>query len=196
MRRPIDLIIPTTDRDAGLEAWARATEKSGVTTYGNIPIDERGEGYTRTVNRALRQARDGGHDACVMVDDCRPVSNNWLSILQGVLTHREDVWFVGPSGPCRTPPQNTGRPHDGRAPQYVSHVAGFCWVIRWEALDVLGLLNERFAHYGSDVDYQWQGRELGKRAVWVPFIYVDHELHEPREPWWTEDNETFDALWT
>jgi len=85
---------------------------------------------------------------------------------------------------------------DDRKPMLVSHLAGFCLVIRKTALAQVGLLDERFKHYGSDIDYQWRARERGGgRSVWVPEVYVDHELHRPRQPWWREDNELFRRVW-
>lgn len=134
-------------------------------------------------------------DCCILNDDCE-VRIGWLATLWDELERRPDCWFAGPSGPCRTAPQNTGRPGDERRPEIVSHVAGFCLVIRRKAIEALGPLDETFRHYGSDVDYQWRAaKEHGKRTLWIPGVFVDHELHAPHEPWHSMDNHKFWKRW-
>lgn len=121
----------------------------------------------------------------------------WLATLWDELESRPDCWFAGPSGACRTAPQCSGSKDDERLPQVVSHVAGFCLVIKREALQALGPLDEAFTHYGSDVDMQWRAqRDHGKRSLWVPGVFVDHGLHDPHEPWYSQDNITFWQRWS
>lgn len=191
----IVLLIPTIDLDTGLLAQKRLEESAGMEVDTTILYDRELSGFTENVNRGLEQALVRGADACVCVEDCEPRTDRWLRKLKTVLDTRKEVWFAGPSGPCRTPPQNTGLPGDGRKPQYVSHLAGFCLLIAHEALERVGLLRPELAHYGSDVDYQWRARKLGGRSVWVPYVYMDHELHPPRQPEWKRDNKIFNQLW-
>lgn len=126
---------------------------------------------------------------CLLNEDAEPVTPSWLRTLTEEMHRREGlrVWFAGPSGPCRTAPQNGGRVGDKRRPRVVGHLAGFCLLIRREALDALGGLDERFVHYGSDVELQWRARrEHGARSLWVPGVYCKHELHPPRRMDWHE----------
>lgn len=191
----ITLVLPVVDLDVGLTR-AHVLEKSaGCDVDVRIVHDFERNGYTPAVNKGLQWALDHGTDACICVDDCDPLTNKWLHNLKVVLDSRDSVWFTGPSGPCRTPPQNTGVPHDGRSPQYVSHLAGFCLLIAHEALEKNGLLNPKLKHYGSDVDYQWRARKIGGRSVWVPYVYMDHELHAPSQPAWDRDNKIFNQIW-
>jgi len=150
----------------------------------HLPLDRRPDGtWTAT------------DDACVLNDDCA-VGLGWLATLWEELESRPDCWFAGPSGPCRTAPQCTGGKGDERPPQVVSHVAGFCLVMKREALQALGPLDEAFRHYGSDVDMQWRAqRDHGKRSLWVPSVFVDRGLHAPHEPWYTMDNVEFWKRW-
>jgi hypothetical protein len=154
-----------------------------------VVLDERGEGFTRTVNRGLALAWG---DVCLLNEDAEPVTEGWLRTLTEEMRRREElrVWFAGPSGPCRTAPQNGGRVGDQRRPRGVKHLAGFCLLIKREALDALGGLDERFVHYGSDVELQWRAwREYGARSLWVPGVYCKHELHPPRRTdWYERDN--------
>jgi len=161
----------------------------------DLVADESGEGFTATVNRGLEGYAG---DVCLLNDDAMPLTDGWLAILKREMDRREalTVWFAGPSGPCRTAPQNGGRMGDHRRPRLVSHLAGFCLLIKAEAIQRLEALDDRFIHYASDVDYQLRARQdFGARSLWVPSVYVEHELHPPRQPWWDEDQQLFAAIW-
>lgn len=173
-----------------------AAAKSGAPHAAvDIVVDGAREGFTATVNRGLKYANA---DVCLLNDDAPPLTEGWLALLLEEARRREalKVWFAGPSGPCRTAPQNGGRAGDRRRPRLVKHLAGFCLLIKREAIEALGGLDPRFRHYASDVDLQWRAwRDFGARALWVPGCFVEHELHEPRQPWWDEDQELLRRLW-
>lgn len=192
----ITLIVPATDPRQGQQTMDGLLAKAGIEANPIVIDDSQRSGYTAACNRGLAQAIDSRTDACICVDDVEPVTNDWLAKLNEALYLNDAVWFAGPSGACRTPPQNSGRPGDPRPIQYVSHVAGFCWLIKSEALERLGLMRAELENYGSEVDYQWLGRELGGRTVWVPSVYMGHELHAPRQPEWDEDNARFKDIWS
>lgn len=191
----ITLIVPATDAKQGLETMSALMAKVGTPTYPVMIHDRYRTGYTAAVNIGLLTAMDRGEDACICVDDARPVTDNWLATLKSALDLGDTIWFAGPSGDCRTHPQNKGRPGDPRRPRLVSHVAGFCWLIAWAALQRVGFLRADLENYGSEVDYQWRARKFGGRAVWVPEVYMEHGLHPPRQPEWDEDNEKFNRIW-
>jgi len=187
------IIVPTLDRMMGMKAANSARQLAGLKSADVVvAVDEQRNGWTRNVNRHLPE----NDDVCILNDDCK-VRIGWLATLWDELEQRQDCWFAGPSGPCRTAPQCTGRIDDERPPQVVSHVAGFCLVIKREAIEALGPLDETFRHYGSDVDWQWRAqRDYGKRTLWVPGIFVDHGVHEQHEPWHTMDNFEFWKRWS
>ena len=179
----VRIIIPTLDFQAANRTARNAIEVAGRYATARIYVDINREGFTRTVNRGIRDIEDGDY-VCLLNDDCR-LSQDWLYQLRYEMDQRRsvlNVGFAGPSGRCRTPPQNSGREFDNRRPSLVPHLAGFCLLMHPDAVQEL---DERFTHYGSDVALQWSS-EL--RSLWVPRVYCDHELHPPREPWWTEDN--------
>ena len=191
----ITVIVPTLDLEACAATVTQAIGAAGVSCQALFCIDEAGEGYTATVNKGIAQVAGG--DVCILVDDCEP-SQDWLATLAAeVETYQlRKVWFAGPSGPCRTPPQNSGRPGDYRRPHIVSHVAGFCLFIKEEAIEALGGLDPRFTHYASDVDLQWRGqREHQATSIWVPGVYVKHGLHQPRMDWWEHDQALLQSIW-
>lgn len=51
---------------------------------------------------------------------------------------------------------------------------GWFWVIRREALDQVGLLDERFFMYGEDMDWCHRFREAGWRVVFYPYAKALH----------------------
>lgn len=159
--------------------------------------DQRREGWSRTINEGLRSVEDSLRDDVLLLnEDCVPQTDGWLAVLHKEMYARPEVWFVGPSGPCRTPPQNSGKPGSTVPPQLVTHLAGFCLLIHRDAIASLQRVDEGYRHYGSDVDLQWRARrEHKKRSLWVPRVYVHHDLHQPVEPWWTMDQMRLRKRW-
>ena len=190
---PCSLIVPTLDIVNGTMTASQAAMNAGMPCRVVIAVDSVRQGYTKTVNEALADVEG---DAVILVDDC-VTGPGWLAALREAVYARESlkVWFAGPSGPCRTWPQNNGRRGDKRRPKLVSHVAGFCIYARAEAV-ALGL-DERFCHYASDVHWQRVARQkYGARSLWVPQVYVDHELHPPHQEWWDHDQALLAEIWS
>lgn len=195
-QRPTTILIPTTDLQRAEKTAQLAAITAGVPNLEiDIIIDEGREGFTATVNKGLRRCEGA---VCLLNDDAVPLTERWLALLRDEMDRRSAlrVWFAGPSGPCRTAPQNGGRVGDRRRPRLVNHLAGFCLLVKAEAVEVLGGLDERFRHYGSDVDWQRRARrDFGARSLWVPGCFVKHELHPPRQPWWDEDQKLLEEIW-
>jgi hypothetical protein len=132
---------------------------------------------------------------CVLGDDAQPATNGWLAALWDAMQLSSNTGFAGPSGPCRTSPQNTGKMHDAPGVFPVLHVAGFCMLVRGDVLRA-GLMDEAFAHYGSDVDWQWTAkRDAGWKSVWVRHVYCQHEVHDMRQPWGAQDGALMRKKW-
>ena len=189
------ILIPTLDLDKARATGELAVERAGIECEALDVEDWTHAGYTHTVNRGLAAITDG--DVCVLVDDCEPC-DGWLAQLAEAVAERAalKVWFAGPSGPCRTPPQNSGRLGDGRRPRTVAHLAGFCLYVTRECLDSLGGLDEAYTHYASDVDWQRRARrDYGANSLWVPGAYVGHELHAPHLEWWERDQRLLQERW-
>jgi hypothetical protein len=188
------IVIPTLDPDKALKTADLARERAGCECRVIIQHDEDGLGFTATVNEAIEGVP--GYIA-LLNDDCIP-SQGWLATLIEEIEKRAklNVWFAGPSGPCRTHPQNSGRKGDHRRPRSVKHVAGFCLVARPGAFDALDGLDPDFTHYASEVDAQWRARrDHGAKSLWVPSVYVDHELHPPLSEWWARDQTILHNKW-
>ncbi len=176
-------------KQQGERTAALAVVNSGYAGVDVLVIhDTRRQGYTATVNEGIAQAK-AGH-LLLLNDDCL-LSDDWLSILLREMERRRDAWFVGPSGRCRTFPQNTGRPNDKRRPRYVDHLAGFCLLVHPQGRR---LLTSEFVHYGSDVDLQWDAQRRGGRSLWIPEVYCSHGLHDVND-WWERDQATLKQIW-
>lgn len=190
------ILIPTQDGEQAEHIGEQAVAFAGMECDCKVQIDTEGVGFTKTVNEGFEGVNEY---VCLLNDDCVPVTNDWLAVLKGEMDKREalNVWFAGPSGPCRTPPQASGRVGDKRRPQVVDHLAGFCLLVHPDALRELGTLDERFTHYASEVDWQWRAqRDHKARALWVPEVYVKHEVHPPaNEEWWRQDQALLNGLW-
>lgn len=191
----IAIVIPTLERERGERVARAACANAGIDAYPVVSVDHNHDGYTATVNWALHRLE--GETVCLLNDDCT-TPDGWLNTLYTEMLKRWEsiCWFAGPSGPCRTTPQCNGRIGDKRQPQFVDTVAGFCLLIHRDALIMLRGLDSRYRHYASDIDLQFRGRaHFGARSLWVPGVYVGHELHAPLEPWWTTDHETMRNIW-
>ena len=191
----ISIVIPTLEPERAAETAKLATTRAGIDCRAIVVHDEGRCGYTRAVNVGLAQAEGG--DVCLLVDDCVP-GEGWLRALVEAAETRASlgVWFAGPSGPCRTPPQNGGRVGDLRRPRLVPHLAGFCLYVRRACIEQLGGLDEAFIHYASDVDWQRRARrDYGATSLWVPGVYVDHGLHPPHREWWIQDQARLREIW-
>ena len=98
------LIVPTLDSEKGWKTAWKAMETAGCNPVVMVSFDEFGDGFTKTVNRALEWCKD---DVCIMSDDAVPQTINWLSKLRKVLDR--GYGFVAPTMPCRTFPISKAR---------------------------------------------------------------------------------------
>jgi len=133
----ITLIVPTLSPKRAHKTAKYAQECAGRSVILHVVHDNKGHGFTRTVNRGLRQAKTAY--ICLLNDDCEPMTDGWLHRLHKGMQVDPRIGFIGPSGPCRTPPQNRGVPGAPYGIIPVSHVAFFCVLIRREVLDEVGL---------------------------------------------------------
>ena len=176
----------------------QAIENAGVDVSPIISVNEEGEGYVRGTNKALAQVEDGEY-FCLLNNDSYPETDNWLAILLDEMKKREEalnVWFAGPSGGCRTAPQNHGRLGDNRRPKLVRHLAGFCMLCHPDMLAKVGMLDDRYIHYAGEIDWQWRAtRDYDAQALWVPEVYVSHQVHPPHQEWWARDHKVMNEVW-
>jgi len=65
---------------------------------------------------------------------------------------------------------------DGKTPMEVDWVSGACMFVRREALDEVGLLDERFFLYWEDVDLCKRMADKGWKVIYYPSATVEHTV--------------------
>ena len=64
--------------------------------------------------------------------------------------------------------------YDHNTVRNVDWVLGSCMMIRRGALENVGLLNERYFLYYSDIEYCWRAKRFGWKVAYVPNAIVKH----------------------
>jgi hypothetical protein len=182
----IAIVIPTLDREQAEKTGRLALASAGCEAR-LIVVDGPARGFTKTVNEGLAQLEDG-EDVCILNDDVIGFPVGWLRALRAGLYANKRYGIAGPSGKSSTRPACEGKP-GMTGLQAVDQVSFWCALLRRECLDVLGHLDERFIHYGSDNEFCHRARKRGWRSVWVKGVYLEHQHHGSgiRNQWWKQD---------
>ena len=194
----IPIIIPTLDADLPERIVAQLGEPGVDLDCGvHVVHDQVEQGFTRTVNEGLRWALDetDAQHIAIMSDDCKPQTDGWLAALIDALNDDEANGFAAPLMPCRTPGVMGQKPVNNR--KIVEHwaVPYGCVLIRRAVFRDVGLLDPVYAHYCSDTDHQYRSRLFGWRSVVCWHVYVDREVHPPRQPMWSKDQAVLKRRW-
>lgn len=193
----IPIVIPTLDPALPERIAAQLNaHEPGMDIDAIIQIDLARTGFTRAVNEGLKIALNRGMDYIgIMTDDCQPQTDGWLDKLVAALEDDDANGVAAPLMHCRTEGVNGIEPKT--EPFVVEHwgVPYGCVVIRREMLRDVGLLDPIFGHYCSDTDHQFRARRFGWRSVVCWHVYVDRELHPPRQPMWREDQAALKRRW-
>ena len=193
MLKPV-ILIPATDPSLAKETGTLALATAGLEADLLIIHDEQGKGYVWAVNEGLKKYQ--ANHICLYNQDIQPMTPGWLLGLMTTMLGRKHAWFAGPSGGCRTYPQSGGRIGDQRQPRPVKHLSGFCLLANAKAIKMIPYLDDQFIHYAAEVDWQWKiARDFGKLSIWVPGIYVAHEIHDPIKEWWDHDQTLLKEKW-
>jgi GT2 family glycosyltransferase/glycosyltransferase involved in cell wall biosynthesis len=181
--------IVVADDASGPEHVARLRAIEGV----EVVVGERNSGFAANVNRGLR-ATDPGRDVVVLNSDmeARP---GWLACLQYAASQEDDVAIVGarllyPDGRI----QFAGTVRNLGAPEWFDHryrfkpgdwgpaalpgpvlaVTGACMYVRREAIERIGLLDERYPMAYEDVDWCLRAWQAGYRVMYFPGASLYH----------------------
>jgi len=174
--RGIAIVIPTLDKEKGESAGslALATSRCDVPVRVIVSHDEKGQGFTKTVNTGMRQAPD--EDICLLNDDILEFQYGWLEILRQILYIDPRYGIVGPSGRSASAPASKGAPGQFGS-QEVGQLSFWCVLVKREVIDEVGLLDEVFIHYCSDTWYCRVAREKNWKCVWAKAVYLKHRHH-------------------
>jgi len=153
----------------------------------------RNGGFAANVNRGLRAA-DQDRDVVVLNSDMEARAG-WLACLQYAASQEEDVAIVGarllyPDGRI----QFAGTVRNLGAPEWFDHryrfkpddwgpaalpgpvlaVTGACMYVRREAIERIGLLDERYPMAYEDVDWCLRAWQAGMRVMYFPGASLYH----------------------
>lgn len=191
----IAIVIPTLSESLGkdLGKVALATAGCSVPVRVIVAHDEHRQGFTKTANAGMRQARSN-EDVCLLNDDISKFQYGWLEILRKVLYSNPRYGLSGPSGPSGAAPMNKGRPGQAGM-QVVKQISFWCVLMKREMLNQLGLLDEAFIHYCSDNWYCLVMRRKGWKCIWAKAVYLHHRKHGSglQREWRNHDRKIFFA---
>jgi len=153
--------------------------------------NERNLGFAPAVNQGLRKSKG---DVMVLLNNDVIVPPGWLSGLLSCLDQDEGL---GAAGPCTNQAADVhqhrharyelggfdafatawGLRYSGRIRE-MHRLIGFCMALRREAVEQVGLFDERFRVGGyEDYDYSLRLRQAGWRLALVESVFVHHFAH-------------------
>jgi GT2 family glycosyltransferase/glycosyltransferase involved in cell wall biosynthesis len=181
--------IIVADDASGAEHVARLRAIGGV----EVVEGQTNGGFAANVNRGLRVA-DPDLDVVVLNSDMQ-ARTGWLGCLQYAASQEDDVGIVGgqllyPDGRI----QFAGTARNLGAPEWFDHryrfkpadwgpasipgpvlaVTGACMYVRREAIERIGLLDERYPMAYEDVDWCLRAWQAGMRVVYFPGASLYH----------------------
>lgn len=166
----IDIIIPTLSKEQGEETGRLALITAGLEARVTVVYDKDHQGFTKTVNRGIRQTAG---EVCLLNDDVRVFQYGWLRILHDTLMSGSSVGIVGPSGRCAS--VNKAGVSGDYGYQNVHMLPFWCVLIKRAVFDEIGLLDEDFIHYSSDTWFCRLARRAGYRVIWDKSVYLEHD---------------------
>jgi len=170
---PVLIVIPTLDRAVGESIGGLAVATAGIEARVIVVHDERRQGFTKTVNKGIRERRPD-EDICLLNDDVTLFHYGWLRILQTALYSREKYGLAGPTGRSKSSTAKAQLGDEGLVE--VKMLPFWCVLIKREVVRKLGCLDEAFIHYSSDTRYCSQARTAGWSCVWVKSLFLRHEF--------------------
>lgn len=154
-------------------------------------------GYAKGNNLGIRAALDHGSDYVMLLNDDTEVAPNFLAVLVRVgnendhvgalgpciyyFDEPERIWFAGARfdyHTCQVADTQYGRvEREGQPTVFASDwLTGCCVLMKRQAIDMVGLLDERFFIYWEDVDWGLRLHASGLRNVVVPSAYIWHKI--------------------
>ncbi|NIS52843.1 MAG: hypothetical protein GWN94_17315 [Phycisphaerae bacterium] len=188
---PVLIVIPTI-----MPQQARRTRDLALITARCkarviISHDKNGDGFTKTCNRGMEQAKDT-EDICLLNDDIIWFQHGWLNILERALHTRPNFGMVCPGGNSSTAPMRDARIGE-KGLEMVNHIPFWCVLFKRKMLNKQGLMDEEFIHYASDNWYCDLASRAGWKMVWVKDVFLKHRQHGSgmKNEWRLHDQEVY-----
>ncbi len=167
-----------------------ALESAGVPV--ELVVNQENQGFVRSANQGLQRARDQGRPALLLNSDTA-ITPGALAEMVAVMGSDEKFGFVGPRSNNATlaslpwhledaDEESPSTETDARRIMpyldrwhIVPTVPGFCILIRWNVLDLVGLLDETFSPgYNEENDLVMRANRIGFVAVLANRAWVMH----------------------
>ena len=194
------IIMPTLSVIDSADTIRQARNAAGVECAALVASDHTARGAVVVGNVMIRAALDWGAKwICYLNDDTEQFPQGWLKRLIEAVESRSDYGIAVPGCPCRTKPQNQGKP--GLPAALIELDRPAAWVVavlKAEMIRDVGWLEERLIHYADDSDYEMRMRERGWLSVYVQDVYIHHRRlpgEQVRSPWWAHDKGVFKSKW-
>lgn len=141
-------------------------------------------GYPKAVNQGIKSS--SADYVCVINNDTL-VFDGWLDEMMRVAESSKDVGIVNPANNFgkkrpwnKTYEQHAREMTAGRQGQYAETAspAGFCYLIKREVIDKIGLWDEQFSPgYFEDTEYALRAKQAGYKSVFAKGAFVFHLEH-------------------
>lgn len=152
-------------------------------------------GFTGGNNLGIRFALKNGADYILLLNNDTIVDPDFLSILVDAFDHDNSIAAVNPKiyflydrnrlwatgGKVNMAlglagNRGRGQPDNGQfdKAEAIDYGTGCCLLIKREALEIVGLLNNRYFAYFEDVDWSLRAKEKGFKIVYVPAAKIWH----------------------
>ncbi len=167
---------------------------------GRAPIVIRSSvnlGFSGGNNLGIKAALDQGADYVLLLNDDTEVAPDFLGLLVGageqsehigalgpVIYYFDDpkrIWFAGGSFDarlCQAHAPRSGESDEGDLPDLIESdwLTGCCLLIKRQAFERAGLLDDRFFLYWEDMDWVLRLRRVGLQSVVVPSAHIWHKI--------------------
>ncbi len=188
---PHEIIVVDNGSVDGTARYVRSLKNPKIRLIRNS--DNRG--FPRAVNQGMRAAKG---DYFVWLNSDAIVTDGWLGRMVGWAERSSRVGAVGPSSnmPGISFQAYEGAPktgkiqsfakaisdiNDGRS-MWVPLITGFCFLVKREAVDRIGFLDERFGlGIYEDYDYCLRLRQAGYALLTAQDVFVHHAWHKTFE---------------
>lgn len=171
-------------------------EKSSIHVSALLQSSEN-IGYARGNNLGIKKALKQEADYILLLNDDTIVSPHFLGFLVeegeksssvGMLGPKiyytdepKKIWFAGARFDSRTCAVSTigfdqGDQHEDSLPVESDYISGCALLIKREAIEKIGLLDERFFLYWEDVDWGLWAKKTGFKNIVVPSAKIWHKV--------------------
>lgn len=183
------IVVDANSTDGTLEYLHSKPEVRLMCLEKNYP-------YSYSINRGIEVAK--GEFLCLLNNDTMIVQEEWLNILIECAKNDEKIGIIGPRL-CRQHLLNSTREDEWQCARYITpdgkhinvqhsngkvtpctYVAGACFLLKRNLIDIVGLFDEDFFFAYDDVDYCLRTWKAGRKVICNARTTVIHMVKKTR----------------